>query len=63
VNVEIIVRNIGQAFATYAEIVDAKSRQVLASTDERPFGFAGAAIADAEALAEIRGWRVVKTRR
>lgn len=49
---------VGQAFGCCAVIRDARSGRKIAKTRTRPYGCDAAAMADAEAFATARGWRV-----
>lgn len=52
-------RTVGQCFGTVGQIVSMDD-EVLAETGVRPYGFAGAALADAETLAIKHGYVVVE---
>ena len=57
--VVIETRTTGDSFGTYAVVRDLRSRRKLAETTVVPYGFTGAAVERAEAIAANRGWRVV----
>ena len=55
--VTIRMRTVGQRFATVGQLVNGAGR-VLAETVLAPYGFTGAVVARAEAIATSRGWLI-----
>lgn len=58
--VKVQTRTVGTNFATVADVRDAASGKLLATTSKKPFGMDGAARDAAEALIAAKGWRVAE---
>jgi hypothetical protein len=59
-NTKVTIRTatIGQSFGTIGQVISLDG-EVLAETETKPYGFAGAALTAAETLAAKRGYTVV----
>ncbi len=59
-SVYLSTRTVGQHFGTCGVVRRVGDGRVVAKSDTvRPYGFTGAALEDAEALATCKGWSVV----
>lgn len=59
--VTIEAREVGQALGCTGVIRDARTgKKIGADLPTRPYGFSGAALADARAYADAKGWSVVE---
>lgn len=52
----VTTRTVGESFGTVAQIRSERTRRILAETRVRPYGFTQAALRDADAICEERGY-------